>query len=102
VKLLFDKKLSEAKSLTFHPMQNDALTEISTEDFMKFLGAIGKAPTILDFEKLKKEAAAGDEEEKKEGKKEEKKAAAKKQDKKKKEGKKEEEETEEEYFCFSL
>ena len=54
IKLVIDKKMFEAKSLTFHPMQNDALTELSTEDFKKFLQNIGKVPIIVDFSQLKK------------------------------------------------
>jgi Ala-tRNA(Pro) deacylase len=54
VKIIVDKRLYEAKSLTFHPMQNDALTEISTEDFKKFLKTIGKVETVVDFAQLKK------------------------------------------------
>lgn len=49
-----DKKLIESKSVTFHPMQNDALTELATEDFKKFLQTIGKEPTIVDFVQMKK------------------------------------------------
>ncbi len=67
VKLIVDKRVFEAKSLTFHPMQNDALTEISTEDFKKFLKAINKEAQTVDFAQLKKEveAEAGKKEEKK-------------------------------------
>jgi len=54
VKLLLDKKMYDVKSLTFHPMENTALTEISTEDFKKFVTAIGKTPTVVDFVQLKK------------------------------------------------
>ena len=85
VKLMVDKKMYDAKSLTFHPMKNDALTEIATEDFKKFITAIGKTAVVIDFQKLKKEVE--DEAGKKE---EEKKQPAKKQQPagKKKEGKK--------------
>ena len=49
-----DKKVFEAKSVTFHPMQNDALIEISSEDFKKYLKAIAKEPKVIDFVELKK------------------------------------------------
>jgi Ala-tRNA(Pro) deacylase len=54
VKIIVDKKMYEAKSLSFHPMQNDALTEISSEDLKKFLKASGKTEIVLDFVQLKK------------------------------------------------
>ncbi len=54
VKLLVDKKLYEAKTVTFHPMQNDALTEISLDDFKKFAQSTGKVPTVVDFAELGK------------------------------------------------
>ncbi len=94
-----DKRLYEAKSLTFHPMQNDALTEISTEDFKKFLAAIGKTANVVDFAQLKKEAEAESPEggAKKEG---EKKPAGKKGGKKPGKEEKKGEQKEEEYvFC---
>lgn len=34
-------------------MQNDALTELATEDFKKFLQNINKTPTVLDFNAIK-------------------------------------------------
>ena len=85
-------------------MQNDALTEIATEDFRKFLTGIGKTATVVDLAQLKqeveKEAAEG------EKKKEEKKQPMKKQPGgKKKESKKGEEAgkaEEEEYFSLVL
>lgn len=67
IRLVVDKRVFEAKTVTFHPMQNDALIEISTDDFKKYLKAIGKTETVVDFEQLKKEVEA---EPKKEGKKE--------------------------------
>jgi hypothetical protein len=36
-------------------MQNDAHTEISVDDFKKFLKVIGKVETVVDFEQLKKD-----------------------------------------------
>lgn len=48
-------------------MQNDALIEISTDDFKKYLKAIGKTGTVVDFEELKKDT---ENESKKESKKE--------------------------------
>lgn len=53
VKVIVDKKMYGAKTLTFHPMQNDALTEISVEDFKKFLKEIGKTEIIIDFAQIK-------------------------------------------------
>jgi hypothetical protein len=39
--------------VTFHPMQNDALTEISGDDFKRFLEAVGKGGVVVDFGQLK-------------------------------------------------
>lgn len=64
---MVDKRVFEAKTVTFHPMQNDALIEVSVEDLKKFLKAIGKTEVVVDFEQLKKDA---DNESKKEDKKE--------------------------------
>ena len=56
VKLIIDKRITEAKSVNFHPMQNDALIEISNKDFIKFIENIGKKAEILDFNDLKKDS----------------------------------------------
>jgi len=55
VKLIVDKKVFEAKTIIFPPMQNNAHTEISIEDLKKFLKTIGKVETVVDFEQLKKD-----------------------------------------------
>ena len=54
IRLLVDKKVFDSKTVTFHPMQNDALIEITSDDFKKFLKEIKKDPMILDFAELKK------------------------------------------------
>lgn len=93
-----DKRVFEAEKVTFHPMQNDALTEITTEDFKKFLKAIGVTETVVDFVQLKKDMEAENKKgDKKEGKKESKKESGKSQSKKKG-GKTEDAPTEEEYY----
>lgn len=74
-------------------MQNDALEEISTEDFKKFLKAIGKNETVVDFEQIKKDMKETDEKPKKE---------TEKKQPKKKEAKGEKAVSEEEYFPQTL
>ncbi len=54
VKVLVDKRVYGTTSVAFHPMQNDALTEISTEDFRKYMDMIGRSPVTVDFLSLKK------------------------------------------------
>ena len=92
MKLIIDKRLLDAKTVTFHPMKNDALIEITVDDFKKFIKEIGKTETVVDFVQLKKEM---ENDSKTEGKKEEK-SESKKQGKKKKGGKPEEDENAEE------
>lgn len=56
IDILLDSELQKHQKLTFHPMTNEALTEISYQDFINFLKHSGKyqnAKTI-DFNSLKK------------------------------------------------
>lgn len=49
VRLIIDRKLVDARSVNFHPLSNDATTAISSADMLKFAGAAGHDPIILDF-----------------------------------------------------
>lgn len=54
IRVFVDKKVQEAKTVAFRPMQNDSVTEIAGSDFMKFLEKIGKTATILDYQHIKR------------------------------------------------
>lgn len=49
VHFVLDKKLDEAEFVNFHPLLNDATTQISKPDFKKFLRSIGREAHIIDF-----------------------------------------------------
>jgi prolyl-tRNA synthetase len=49
VELIVDSLLWSAGKVCFHPMVNTATTEISTEDFAKFLAAYGREALTIDF-----------------------------------------------------
>ena len=56
VKLVVDSKLLEKTTVTFHPMQNNALLELATSDFLKFAkNLLKKEYEVIDFAKIKKE-----------------------------------------------
>lgn len=53
VRFVLDRMLAEAELVNFHPLTNTATTTISRAGFMKFLGAIGVVPLVVDFEAMK-------------------------------------------------
>lgn len=84
MKIVFDSKMLEKQTVTFHPMQNDALLELTTPDFLKFIKEIAKKQfEVIDFTKLKAENEKKSEETKTktEAKKEEKTKKGKKDEK---------------------
>ncbi len=49
VTLVLDKAMLGAELLNFHPLENNATTAISPDDFLRFLKAIEHPPLIVDF-----------------------------------------------------
>jgi len=47
VTLVIDAPLMRHERLNFHPLVNTRTTGLSRADFLKFLGAVGHAPTVL-------------------------------------------------------
>ncbi len=57
VSFVLDKALYEREPLNFHPLSNEATTAVSREGFERFLQALGRPLTLVDFAAL--EAGAG-------------------------------------------
>ncbi len=49
VTLILDELLMKEDVLNFHPLQNTATTTLSRQDFLRFLGACGFEPLIMDL-----------------------------------------------------
>ena len=49
VTFVLDKALLAKEPLNFHPMINTATTAVSAEGFLRFLGALGIEPILVDF-----------------------------------------------------
>ena len=49
VTFVLDKALLAKEPLNFHPMINTATTAVSAEGFLRFLGALGVEPILVDF-----------------------------------------------------
>lgn len=50
VNVILDKALFEHELLNFHPLVNTATVTITTDDFKKFINALGKHVRVIDFE----------------------------------------------------
>ncbi len=49
VQLVLDVKMMEEELLNFHPLENIATTSISSENFVKFIKAVGHEPIICEL-----------------------------------------------------
>jgi len=49
VTLILDAALLREARVNFHPLENTATTGISTEDMLRFVRALGRAPVVVDF-----------------------------------------------------
>ena len=52
VRFILDKALMAHDSVNFHPVTNEATTNLTTDAFMAFLKAIGRTPVVVDFDTL--------------------------------------------------
>jgi Ala-tRNA(Pro) deacylase len=52
VRFVADAALMAADPVNFHPLTNAATTAISQADFRRFLGELGVAPLVVDFERM--------------------------------------------------
>lgn len=52
VRFVLDRALAEAAVVNFHPLTNTATTSLDQAGLRRFFGAIGVAPTIVDFATL--------------------------------------------------
>ncbi len=51
VAFMLDRTLLKCDSLNFHPLTNDATTNIARGDFLRFMAAIGHEPKVIDLPK---------------------------------------------------
>jgi len=58
VRFVLDAALMANDSVNFHPLSNDATTNLSMAAFLKFLEVLGRAPVIVDFAGLSGAAVA--------------------------------------------
>src|SRR4051794_11358105 len=49
VRFVLDAALLASDPINFHPLTNTATTAVSRDDFLKFLGALGIEPLVVDF-----------------------------------------------------
>ena len=49
VTLILDAALLKHSRVNFHPLENTATTGISSEDMLRFIKAMGRAPILVDF-----------------------------------------------------
>jgi Ala-tRNA(Pro) deacylase len=49
VTFVLDKALIEHNTVNFHPLSNDATTNLPTAEFMRFLELLGRKPIVVDF-----------------------------------------------------
>jgi Ala-tRNA(Pro) deacylase len=49
VRFVLDAALLAEASVNFHPLSNDATTNLATPAFLDFLKAVGRTPMIVDF-----------------------------------------------------
>jgi Ala-tRNA(Pro) deacylase len=49
VRFVLDAALLAQASVNFHPLSNDATTNLETAAFLKFLEAVGRKPMVVDF-----------------------------------------------------
>ena len=59
VRFVLDAALARADPVNFHPLVNTATTAMSQADFRRFLGALGVAPLVVDFQARCGPALAG-------------------------------------------
>ena len=50
VRFILDEALMAHEIVNFHPLKNDATTAIRSEDLLKFVKALGRAPDIVKLE----------------------------------------------------
>lgn len=48
VTLVLDAALTRGEAVTFHPLTNEATTELKTADFLRFLKALGRKPRVIE------------------------------------------------------
>jgi Ala-tRNA(Pro) deacylase len=49
VTVVLDRALMEHATLNFHPLANTATTSIAAPDLLRFLGATGHEPQVVDL-----------------------------------------------------
>lgn len=54
VRFVLDAALLRAETVNFHPLTNEATTNLTCDAFMRFLSALGRQPVlVVDFETMK-------------------------------------------------
>ncbi len=56
VRFVLDAALMAYDSVNFHPLTNEATTNLPRDAFLKFLACIGRAPVVVDFGALSDKA----------------------------------------------